>query len=767
MTGIVVSADGAPVFDARVTIEVRTTGRRWVVHTDGDGRFNARVDASPAGYVVTASADGHVRTTRRVDSEPLSGEVPVRIVLAAAVVPLQPLTVTGVNDAGLRSIAGATHVVEPAEFRQVRPSAAHELLRQTTGVHVQDEDVLGLHLNIGVRGLAPRRSTRVLLLEDGVPIHLGPYTDPSAHYQPPAEVLQRIEVLKGSGQIGYGPQTVGGVINFMRRPPPRTPGGAITLRAGSRGRRTGHVLVGSGIGAHAVSLSVGRRQADGPRRGTSHDVDDIAAQLQLELSTATSLLVKAGAYTESSRWGETGLTQAEFEIDPWANPSPDDIFDLRRFVGQAVYEHTLPYDAGRVSVVLYAQDLQRASWRQASSSADRFGQDGYSSSFGCAAGARDMTDCGFQGRPRHYVFAGIEPRLHGRFGNEGTRHSIDLGVRFHAERAERRQYLGPAPTEAGAERLRDNALTAHATAAFAQAGIVFGPWTVAPGLRIEHIRTANRNRLRELEERATNSVWLPGIGITRAAGANAMLFAGVHRGFAPPRPADVLSPDPGQSLVRVDPEVSWNTEAGVRARPLPSVDIEATVFRIDFENQVVEGGRVGAGQRFVNAGTTVHQGLELFTRLDASATGRGVWPLALLGYTWVQRAEYTSDQTSTVDGHTPVRGRRLPFAPRHLLHASAGLGTRRGLQLALRMSHVGAQFADDLNTRAPTADGQRGQLPAHTVFGATANQRLAGSGATLFVTADNLRNSVYITERLEGIMVGPPRRFALGVEWTF
>lgn len=762
VTGEVVSTDGTRVAGARVTVEARITGRRWLVVTDAEGRFAARVDESPTGYAVTAAADGYTRTTRSLAPAELAGRVPVQLVLTPAVVPLRPLTVTGMNEAALRGIGGATHVLDPAALRQHRPAAAHDLLRQTTGVHVQDEDALGLHLNIGMRGLDPRRSTRVLLLEDGVPIHLGPYTDPSVHYQPPAEVLQRIEVLKGSGQVGYGPQTVGGVINFMRRPPPRTAGGAIMLRAGDRGRRTGHILVGTGIGDHALSLSIGRRQAEGPRRGAHHEVDDVAGQVLLELSAAGSLLLKGGAYTERSRWGETGLTLAEFQEDPFGNPSPGDIFELRRFAGQALYEHVLDHDA-RLSVVLYGQDTHRASWRQASSSADRFGQDGYAARFGCPDDARDMSGCGFQGRPRDYTFSGVESRLHRRLAGS---HTLDAGLRFHGERAERRQFLGTTPSKAGAELLRDNVLTAQAVAAFVQAGIAIDAWTVTPGLRLERVRTANRNRLRELEDRATHTVWLPGLGVTREAGARTTLFLGAHRGFAPPRPGDVLSPQPGQSIVQVDPELSWNYEAGVRTRLLPAIGVEATLFRIDFENQIVEGGRIGAGQRFVNAGTTVHQGIELFGRLDNAGT-RAVWPLASLGYTLVQRAAYTSDQTSVVDGVTPVRGRRLPFAPRHLLHGSAGIATRGGSEITLRASHVSEQFADDLNTRAPTDDGQRGVLPAHTVFGMTANQRIARSGATLFLTADNLRNSVYITERLEGIMVGPPRRFTLGMEWLF
>ncbi len=59
---------------------------------------------------------------------------------------------------------------------------------------IQNEDPLGLAQNIGLRGMDPRRSARTLLMEDGLPLYLAPYGDPSSHYIPMLERVQRIEV---------------------------------------------------------------------------------------------------------------------------------------------------------------------------------------------------------------------------------------------------------------------------------------------------------------------------------------------------------------------------------------------------------------------------------------------------------------------------------------------------------------------------------------------------------------------------------------------
>jgi len=261
----------------------------------------------------------------------------------------------------------------------------------------------------------------------------------------------------------------------------------------------------------------------------------------------------------------------------------------------------------------------------------------------------------------------------------------------------------------------------------------------------------------------------------------AVLFAGTHRGFAPPRPAEILTPEPGQGLVQVEPEVSWNHELGFRARvPLDrlaapavvsdpeaaSVGFEATLFRIRFDNQIIDGSLAGFGQRFVNAGETLHQGIETMVELNAGRHA-GVRPTASVGWTWLPRAEFTSGEVSAVDHATPVRGRRLPYAPEHMVDFSIGAGSDVGFSATLRGSYIGEQFSDDLNTREPSATGMQGLLPAYTVFGATMQQQVPRASATLFATAENLRNSIYITERIYGIMVGMPRRFSAGVEWSF
>jgi Fe(3+) dicitrate transport protein len=114
-------------------------------------------------------------------------------------------------------------------------------LRKVAGIQVRDEEGFALRPNISIRGLNPTRSSKVLLLEDGIPLTYAPYGDNASYYHPPIDRFESIEVLKGSGQILYGPVTVGGVINYVTPNPPQRPSGHLTLTGGNRDYFNGHI----------------------------------------------------------------------------------------------------------------------------------------------------------------------------------------------------------------------------------------------------------------------------------------------------------------------------------------------------------------------------------------------------------------------------------------------------------------------------------------------------------------------------------------------
>lgn len=730
----------------------------------------------------------------------------------APVTALPPVTVTGTLPNQLEAVPGSSAVVSAKQLEAERPYSIREALQGVPGLHVVGEDAFGLNLNIGLRGLDPRRTSRTLILEDGMPIHLAPYSDPTAHYHTPMERIQSIEVIKGSGQIVHGPQTVGGVINFVTKPVPRSFEGGVDLTVGTRNFSRAAASVGSGGDWGGWLVEAAQRQGNGSRDGSSHRIRDLSLKSDIELGERQSLRLKLGYYEEDSNFGEAGLDQARFEANPFGNAFRNDVFELERTAFQAIHNFSFS-DTARLSTQVYYQKTDRASYRQLDAIVeadadgveaekereglrfDEFGPDGTGILAGCPEdidysvpnGFEQFASlCGNQMRPRSYEFYGIEPRLEMAHNAFGLRSELVAGVRLHQEKINRKRYNGGTPTA------RENSPTAglrdefdidtDAVAAYVQNTFYAGSWSFTPGVRYENYRQKNRITQDEfapvtpaLETTQRNSEVLPGFGVTYFGLPNTTLFAGIHRGIAPPRP-DANLPPGDADLQKVDPEISTNIEFGARSTPMTGVQLEGTLFQIDFKNQIVPGYSAGVGQTFANAGSTLNRGLELGARIDfGRMQGKAHNPYVTLGYTSLFTAKFDGDLLvpdfapgeDETDVFTNARGKRTPYAPRHLLSASIGYEHGSTWDARIGLTHVSEQFSDALNTRAPAADGSSGVIPSYTTFNAAVNYRLAQQGVTLYLGAANLFDKTYLVGRVNGAFAGAPRQLYAGARIKF
>ena len=103
-----------------------------------------------------------------------------------------------ISDANIpyKSLPGAATVVDMETIKLVNPIGTQEMLEYIPGVNGYSDDGIGnSRISVGIRGLNPRRSSRVLILEDGVPIQPALYVYPNMYYNPPADRIDRIEVL--------------------------------------------------------------------------------------------------------------------------------------------------------------------------------------------------------------------------------------------------------------------------------------------------------------------------------------------------------------------------------------------------------------------------------------------------------------------------------------------------------------------------------------------------------------------------------------------
>jgi Fe(3+) dicitrate transport protein len=684
----------------------------------------------------------------------------------------EEVTVIGTKP-DLRRIAGAGTIVDEEALRRQRPLSVNEALRLVPGVFPRDEEGIGMRPNIGLRGLTPTRSTKVLLLEDGIPTTYAPYGDQASYYHPPIGRFARIEVLKGAAQVRFGPQSVAGVINYITPAAPETAMGRVTIAGGNRGYSEIDATAGGPALGGRFLLHANYKTSDGSRENQALRFLDLYLKGEWDLGPSHGLTVRINRFAEDSQVTYSGLTLAEYMANPRFNPFANDQFVTERWGASASHRWTLS-EAAVLKTTLYYQSFDRDWWRQSSNSGQRPND---ASDPACGGMANLDRTCGNEGRLRYYETWGIETRLSLAHDVFGAAASTELGLRYHNESQSRLQVNGDSPrarapgTSVNGGTVENNLRDAAAVAVFAGSKIDFGRFAIEPGIRAEFISYDRFNRLNGARGTAKLEEFVPGIGFIFDVSDTISFYGGVHKGFAPPRVEDTISNTTG-GAIDLDAEESWNYELGLRGTVTPGVFADVALFRLDFANQIVPASVAGGtGATLTSAGETLHQGVEAL--LDVSLKDAGVFERDDLYFrtavTWLPVAEFKGRRFSAISGFgaVSVSGNRVPYAPEWLLSATLGYAFADRFSVQAELQYTGAMFTDDLNTVPVTANGQRGRIESATTVNLTANIDVPESGFGFYASVKNVFDETFIVDRSRGILPGPARQFVVGLSAAF
>lgn len=700
---------------------------------------------------------------------------------------LDAIAVKGILPEKLESVPGSYAIVDAQELEARRPFSIKEALSGVAGLNiVQTEDPLGLAQNIGVRGMDPRRTARTLLLEDGLPLFLAPYGDPSSHYIPMLDRVQRIEVVKGSGQVLYGPQTVGGMINFVTKPIPKDGfAGSVSGTVGNNDFTGVHANLGVGGERGGVMLDVIDKRGDGIRENHDFEVQDVTLKGQLNLTDSQTLIAKVGYYKEDSHVSETGLGEVDYDNDKYQAPSgKNDYFEHERKFVQLQHLFQLNEQA-KLSTQAYYVDTYRSSFRQTDAPG---GYDEADNATGitvlerCDTPGVPFTEaqadaCGGRHRPRNYNYWGIEPRLDVQHSLFGIQSDAVIGFRYHEEDISRKQYRGDTADFQSLSFAKANslprehiAIDTEAKSYYIQNTFYLGDFAVTPGLRYEDIKITT-NVIRAggsaigIKRTNNQSEVLPGLGVAWNGIDRTTIFAGVHKGFAPPRPdrdlnANTDGPD------NTKPEESVNLEIGVRSKYFKGVSFESTLFHTKFEDIVVNNG----SGTFVNGGESEMAGLEFAGRVDFGTIFDSVHNVYLLGsYTNLFTAKFKKDGPDAASGI--LSGDRLPYAPKHLTSVTIGYAHPVGVDARFGVDYISRQepdaFARVLGPTDAALSGLAGDIPGYTLLNASINYKPVGSQWTYFLSGHNLADREYLASRVDGMSAGRGRQVFGGVRFDF
>lgn len=789
ITGQITDENSRPLFGVNVGFTGTTRG----TSTDANGKFS--MEGIPVGsHILLASMIGHEPFRQEVNINP-GKYVQLEIVLPSQARTIPQVSVIADRGGIFERVPGALSYISAQDILQADPVSGNEILRRSPGVHVVDEEGLGLRANIGIRGLDPSRSRSVLVMEDGIPVALAPYGEPEMYYTPAMERMSGVEILKGSGSIMYGPQTIGGVVNYITPDPPLEASGNAAIRGAQGGYFQGMFSYGNTHDNTGFRVNYLHKQADSV--GTSQfSLHELSFNMRTHFNNRSNLGIKLGVYDESSNSTYVGLTQTMYDAGgsyDFIRMAPDDHLHIRRYSIAASHNHFLTHQT-RITSSVYAYTTSR-NWQRQDFAYNAFGSNGEllpkpSNFTGIVwgdetlpGGAIYMRD-GTGNRNRQFEVAGIESKINIPWSPGTASGELTAGFRLLYERAYEQRVNGQRFNASSGFIQDDEIRTGHGSSAFAHYKVsVSQRISLSGGVRVEHFayeRDIRRGRFRintQTEVRDTLLVAgsstmaiIPGIGSNVTLGQTATIFGGIHRGYAPPRVKDAVS-GTGE-VYQLDAEESWNLELGIRQRTNRTTAWEVTLFHMDFSNQVIpvaeSAGGLGSG--LVNGGSTIHRGVEAsastdLTQITNSTNYSLMWDV---GITWVDA--YFQDDRFVAHGEETVniRGHKTPYAPQWLIQSALCFNHNMGLMARLSVNHAGAQFADVLNTIEPAPDGRSGIIPAYTVFNLNLAYELPVWRTRISLSVKNLTNERYmVSRRPQGVRLGLPRMFTLGLSTTF
>ncbi|OZA36511.1 MAG: TonB-dependent siderophore receptor, partial [Hydrogenophilales bacterium 17-64-34] len=341
----------------------------------------------------------------------------------AADIELPRIDVVGEDGEAIARQPGSVAIVTREELELTQPLSVQDALKSVPGIVVREEEGYGFIPNIGMRGLNPNRSQKLLVLEDGVPVAPGLFLANESYYSPRIERMQSIEVLKGAAGLRYGPTTIGGVVNYKTKDPEQ--GAKVTAKIGTHGYRSiGLDAGGTAPSGEAIGgISLVKAEGDG-FRNNGFDMTDLMVKGGMALGENQWVGVKFTRYDNEINTSYVGLRPNEYKNDPTKNPAPNDYFLTDRNSFDINHEWQIN-DTVKLKTLLYWSQLTRDYWRREVQARSANG----TTFVPCDGSAYCMN-----GNNRTFEMMGLDSRLHVNYDGFGVKNEAEIGIRLHSDK---------------------------------------------------------------------------------------------------------------------------------------------------------------------------------------------------------------------------------------------------------------------------------------------------------------------------------------------
>ena len=758
---------------AEVVAELRDLGRTAPAGADGGFRFdNVSIGAHRLRIRGPQVATLERTITAAADAAPL------RFTLAASTNRLRDVVVVAAAPVGpigqLPDVRGTSIysgqktevlLLDSLTGNRVQ-NVTRELLARVPGANISETENVGFPSNgIGFRGLNPVQSVEVNVRQSGTNLAPDLYGYPEVYYAPPMQAVDRIEIIRGSASLQFGPQ-FGGVVNYVIRDGQLNtrPSWQLEQTAASYGALTTFGGVTGGTNRLTYSAYAQGRRQDGWRPNSQ--MTQGLGTFRLGWQATPSLAIRTEWTIFRNRLQMPGgLDNAQFNADaqssnrsrnwlesPWNLGSV--ILDWRLAPSVRLTSQTSGTNAAR-SLVWFADappgvadekdDTGQFSAREVEVEQFR----------NVTNETRLLSTFMIRGRPQTLaigarLFTGALRRLEGGVGSNGS--DFDL-------RAVNNHY--------------DKDFTFHTNNAALFAEQLFrltDRWSVSPGARVEWLRSSGDAVISDSASTLpaiTRTFVLLGVTSQYQLTPDINVYGNVTQAY---RPIEYSFLVPFGTVSRVssslkDPK-GVSSDLGIRGTVSGVVTFDLSGFWMTYNNRIgLISGVDPSGEAYTeraNVANSLHRGVETYIDLRPSR-------LLSLPKSWGDFDLYNS--FAYVDAtyqHGPFAGNRVEYAPKYLNRFGV-IWSKQRFSTTVQSTTVSDQFGDANNSRA-SFNPVVGLVPAYQVIdwsGKISIARFSLNGGV-----NNLRDVHYFTRRADeypgpGILPALGRSFYLSIGATY
>ncbi|MDD1508472.1 TonB-dependent receptor family protein [Pseudomonas sp. CNPSo 3701] len=559
---------------------------------------------------------------------------------------------------------------------------ASEVLTRVPGLVVQNRQNYAQDLQISSRGFGARSAFGVRglkLITDGIPASTPDGQGQAATFN--LDTAERIEVLRGPASTLYG-SNAGGVIQVFSRDGVGRPRiGAETL-IGSDGLSRNHLSAEGEADGVGFVLDASRMDTDGYRDHSAARRDQTFAKLNFKPDEGSKLALIYSSLEQNGTQDPLGQAWEAYKADPRSVATNALDFNTRksidhqqlganyeRYFGDSTLQTTVY--AGKRRVVQYLA-IPRGPQNNPNNS----------------GGAVDF-DREFHGGSIRWLQPVDE--ISGDL-------RLVFGLDYDQSRDDRRGYenFSGAGNGVKGKLRRDEVDTVTSLDPYAQATWTIGNWTLQGGLRYSTVEVDVDDKYivgvngddsgTKRYEKATPSV---SVGYAFTPDLNG--YVSVGKGFETPSQAELAYSQGNAGFnYRLEPSESTQYEIGLKARVARDTRINAAIFQINTDDEIVVLENRDGRTSYQNAGKTLRRGFEL--GVESQFTEQ--WSAAL-AYTYLAA---TYDSRFVAGNNSIDKGNDLPGVPRTTLFGELAWKPVDGISTALEGLYRSKVYIEDTNT---------------------------------------------------------------------